>query len=164
MISQIKQFEGLSQTAVAPRWGEKHYTIGYGHYDESVQPGQKITEEQADRLLRKDLSVIEKSISKKLPNLLQKQFDAICSLCYNVGLTRFLKSGTYHYIDALHKASPIGCALRFGAWCLSGGKFLRGLLNRRCIEANWFLGEQYFKVSGRKLVPDPDGVEPNVPG
>lgn len=50
----LKKYEGFDEVA---RKGhkEKHLTIGHGHYGPDVKPGQRITREEADVLLQKDI-------------------------------------------------------------------------------------------------------------
>jgi len=48
--------------------GEKYFTIGYGHNGPDVKKGMKITEEQAENFLEKDIQSKINLIEKKLPN------------------------------------------------------------------------------------------------
>ena len=48
--------------------GEKYFTIGYGHNGPDVKKGMKITEEQAENFLEKDIQSKISLIEKKLPN------------------------------------------------------------------------------------------------
>jgi len=48
--------------------GEKYFTIGYGHNGPDVKKGMKITEEQAENFLKKDIQSKINLIEKKLPN------------------------------------------------------------------------------------------------
>lgn len=48
--------------------GESNYTIGVGHHGADVKKGMKITEEEAEQLLEKDIQSKLKLIERKLPN------------------------------------------------------------------------------------------------
>ena len=76
-VKLIKAFEGLSLTAIRLA-GEEYYTIGYGHYGKEVKPGQRITEAEAERLLRADLQKFEEWVNT-IPEFTtnQNQFDAL---------------------------------------------------------------------------------------
>lgn len=80
------------------------WTVGYGHaifYQDGTgiknfEDVKKlypqylnITIEQAEQLLSEDMSKLEPSINKILPNLNQNQFDAIADFCFNMGFSRF---------------------------------------------------------------------------
>ena len=90
-IDLIKIFEGLRLTAYKPVSTEKYWTIGYGHYGPDVFKNMTITKERAEDLLKQDLKKFE-AVVDKLSNLTQNQFDALVSICYNIGTTNFLKS------------------------------------------------------------------------
>ena len=77
-INLIKNFEGCRLTAY--KCPANILTIGYGHTGSDVHTGQKITQEEAEKLLRQDLIVHCNNVSKlvKVP-LNQNQFDALVS-------------------------------------------------------------------------------------
>ena len=87
-VELIKRFEGLELEAyqdIAGIW-----TIGYGHTGSDVQPGMKISERDAEELLRRDLKPREQAVegAVKVP-LNQNEFDALVSFVYNVGAAAF---------------------------------------------------------------------------
>ena len=105
-LTLIKSFETCSLVAYPdPGTGSEPFTIGWGHTGD-VKPGDKITQAEADRLLKKDIETAEKAVSKlvKVP-LTQNQFDALVSLTFNIGagkqgfagsrLLRLLNEGNY---------------------------------------------------------------------
>jgi lysozyme len=64
------------------------WTIGYGHTGD-VEPGQQITEHQADVVLASDLGWAEDCINLRAPNIGQNQFDALVDLVINIGCPAF---------------------------------------------------------------------------
>jgi GH24 family phage-related lysozyme (muramidase) len=88
-VNFLKSQEGCVLTAYKLQ-GETYYTIGYGHYGPDVYEGMTITEQQAEDLLRSDLSArFEPAVNNiavsKFPNMNQNQFDALISYTYNRG-------------------------------------------------------------------------------
>ena len=81
-INLIKQFEGCYLKAYRCPAGV--LTIGYG-CTVNVKEGQKITQEQADNMLMKELERFEIAIDKLGVKLNQNQFDALVSFSYNLG-------------------------------------------------------------------------------
>lgn len=121
-VDLIRQFEGLSLRAVKLA-GEAYYTIGYGHYGADVAPDQRITEAEAEALLRKDLAQFERWVAQYVPfQMNQNQFDALVSFTYNCGpgslkqlvtgrtpaqvvahMTAYTKSGSAAYTEGLRR-------------------------------------------------------------
>jgi lysozyme len=134
-IDLIKQFEGVALTAYKCPAGV--WTIAYGHTGD-VHPGQTITKEEAEALLRKDLDKFEKGISACLGGAASTddQFAAMVSLAYNIGLGAFKSSSVlrYHREGNLQKA-----AQSFLLWNKAGGKVLAGLQRRRKAESELYL-------------------------
>jgi lysozyme len=67
------------------------WTIGWGH-TRNVKEGDVITQEEADRIFREDLTDPETCANNASRRLNQNQFDAIVSLVYNIGWGNFDKS------------------------------------------------------------------------
>ena len=128
----IKSFEGFSRVACKAIPTEKYLTIGYGHYGKDVKPNQTITEAEAVKLLVKDLSGFVKKVNKynRKYGFTQNEFDALVSFCYNVGnIDGLTKNGT---------RTKAQIADKFLAYSYSGGKYIKGLYNRRVKERNLF--------------------------
>lgn len=134
-IELIKKHEGLRLKAYLCPAGK--WTIGYGH-TKDVKPGQVITEEEAERLLRDDLAIAENEINRHNLDINQNQFDALASFVYNVGVGNFRTSTLLKKIKANPNDESI--ADEFRRWVYSNGKKLPGLVKRREEEA-----ELYFK-------------------
>lgn len=138
-LDLIKRFEGFSAKAYPdPAHGWKVPTIGYGT-TAGVKPGDTITKEAAEELLREDVERFEQQVLRlvKVP-LTQGQLDALVSFTYNLGaanlsnstLLRLLNAGLYD--DA---------ALQFSRWNKAGGQVLAGLTRRRADERALFEGK-----------------------
>src|ERR1017187_5056213 len=83
-VALVKQFEGLYLTAY--RCPASVLTIGWGHTG-MVREGQQISEEQAEAFLQDDLGYVANTLVSILPTgtpINQNQFDALCSLCFNL--------------------------------------------------------------------------------
>ena len=87
-IELIKKYEGLRLTAYRCPAGV--WTIGYGH-TKGVKQGQKISSEEAEKLLIEDLTPIEKNIDKMGLKINQSQFDALVSFAMLCRAARCLK-------------------------------------------------------------------------
>ncbi len=92
-IELIKKFEGFSNTPYRCPAGKM--TIGYGHVIQAEREkfNNPITQDDADRMLYKDVKIAEATINKSVGvPLTQGQYDALVSLVFNWGGMNFLKS------------------------------------------------------------------------
>ena len=89
---KIKAWEGCRLTAYRCPAGV--LTIGYGHTGPDVTEGMTITGPQAVALFNADVDKFARSVEAVLAgvSLKQKQFDALVSLAYNIGLGNLKKS------------------------------------------------------------------------
>ena len=139
-LELIKEFEGFSANAyLCPA---KIPTIGYGNtfYEDGrkVKLGEQISKTDALELLEK---VVNKDFADKIfPSIkvpvTQNQFDAMCSLAYNIGTGSFLKSTLLKKVNAGDFA---GAGEEFLRWNKAGGKEVLGLTKRREREKQLFL-------------------------
>ena len=148
-VNLIKYFEGLhdgdlKKIGLQPKKCPAGiWTEGYGHamrgaggsfLKTAKMPNSTITLAQADELLKKDLSVFETIVERKINvPLKQNQFDALVSHTYNTG-----GSGTLFKL--INENAPIE---QIRNWWLNkyvtgGGILLRGLVERRKMEFNLF--------------------------
>lgn len=135
-LDLIKSFEGLSLKACKAIPTEKYYTIGYGHYGADVKAGQTITESEALNLLRTDVKLFENTVNSAIKvKVTQNQFDAMVSLCYNIGVGAFQSSDLVEFLN--NKKFWYGAA-EFPLWRKAGGSILIGLQNRRAKELSLF--------------------------
>lgn len=137
-IAMIKKWEGCRLQAYKCPAGV--WTIGYGH-TYGVKEGDKITQEDADRLLREDMELAIDCVAGNLleVGVTQNQFDALCSLVHNIGVRAF----SYSTLLRKVKANPEDETIRaeFERWVYAGGKVLQGLVNRRKDEANLYFSK-----------------------
>lgn len=128
-LDTIKTFEGLRLDAYLCPAGV--WTIGYGT-TRGVMKGDRITKEQAEKLLIEDVRQFEAAINKlvKVP-LKQGQFDALVVFCYNVGIGAFERSSLLKKLNAGdYSAAP----QELGRWVRAQGVRLEGLVRRRNAE------------------------------
>ena len=131
-INLLKQFEGLRLTAYKAHFSETYWTIGYGHYGPDVTKGMKITAEEAEKMLIKDLQSYEDKVNKydKTYKWNQNEFDALVSFCYNIGnIDQLTAKGTRSKDEVRNK-------IRAYVYC--NGYKLLGLINRRQKEYELF--------------------------
>jgi GH24 family phage-related lysozyme (muramidase) len=154
-VDLIKKSEGLRLDAYNDVAGVP--TIGYGHTGD-VTLGDRITSEEAARLLAQDTEWAEQAVSDNVDvPLTQDQFGALTSFTYNVGEGAFENSTL---LDKLNAGDYEGAQAEFGRWVNADGKQAAGLVQRRQEEAALFGGES----------PDGDAPEvldsnaPNNPG
>lgn len=93
-IALIKKYEGCRLNAYRDIAGV--LTIGYGHTG-GIKEGQRITQEQAEAYLKKDLEKFEKLVMKYGDRYRwgQNEFDALVSFAYNIGnIDKLTANGT----------------------------------------------------------------------
>ena len=136
----IASFEGLSLAAYLCPAGVA--TIGYGH-TKGVKMGARLASKvYANILLDEDLESYAAEVEKSLAATLvsQHEFDAMCSLAFNVGVTGFSSSSVLRQHKAGNKE---GAARAFMMWdkATIGGvlQSVSGLTRRRAAEAGLYL-------------------------
>jgi len=152
-IALVKQWEGLRTSAYQDAKGV--WTIGYGHTNAAGKPyvhkGMKISPEEADAILIRDLRIYERAVEKAVTvPLSDNQFAALVSFTYNVGEENLRKSTLLKKLNA----QDYDCVpTELIKWTRAGKKHLRGLKNRRVAEAGlWVKGEF---VASRDVRPQP---------
>lgn len=157
-LNLIKEFEGIrleSYKCPAGIW-----TLGIGHTSAAgppkVEPGMRITVQEAYDILNRDLDQYEAAVNKyvKVP-LTQNQFDALVSFVYNVGVGAFQKSTLLKKLNAGQYNAVPGELMK---WTKAGGKELAGLVRRRRAEAALWRG-----VDETASVDEYARVEPDLP-
>lgn len=134
-LDLIKKYEGLKLTAyLCPA---NVWTIGYGSTGKHVKQGMTITEEEAEQLLKDDVSRFEDCINDGIDvELTQEEFDALVCFAFNVGCGAFMGSTLRKLINEGKKTAA---AQQFLRWDKAGGKVLAGLARRRADERALFL-------------------------
>lgn len=114
------------------------WTIGWGSTGPGIHKGVTWTQEQADARFVQDISEkYGKAVNEMLGDTptTQNQFDALVSLCYNIGI-RALRNST---VMRKHKAGDhLGAARAFLMWNKNDGQVMRGLTRRRLAEADLY--------------------------
>lgn len=136
-LTLIKSFEGLRlESYPDPATGGRPWTLGYGH-TKNVSPGMSVTEEEATEWLRDDMDIAEKCINNSVKGVItQNQFDALCSLIFNIGCGNF-RSSTL--LRKLNEGEDIAAGDEFLRWDKAAGKKMAGLTRRREAERALFL-------------------------
>ncbi|OKP52146.1 muraminidase [Serratia marcescens] len=97
------------------------HTIGVGHTGlvdgKPVAMGMTISKEKSSDLLRFDLQWTERAINSANVTLNQNQYDALCSLVFNIGASAFNGSTLLRKLKAGDYA---GAADQFLAWKRAG--------------------------------------------
>lgn len=156
-LKLLKRWEGCKLTAYKCSAGV--LTIGYGHTSMAGSPkvkaGMKITQAQAEEILKRDLKKYEDAVRNGLRvPVSQKMFDAMTSLCFNIGPAAFQRSSVLKFTN---RGDFHGAAARFKMWNKAGGRVLRGLTNRRHDEAELYIDgidEIVPSVDASDVMPD----------
>lgn len=150
LLNIIKKYEGFSGTPYKDTDGK--YTIGYGTRcpDELVEKYQKtpMTEKEAEAELRKEMVTYEDAVNAFIDrhgvSFKQHQFDAVCSLVFNVGNSWLQKGETL--INALSTgATGNDLIYAFTIYSMSGGKRSVGHILRRLSESCIYLEGVYSR-------------------
>ncbi len=114
------------------------WTIGWGSTGPGIAKGVTWTQEQADARFVQDISErYGKAVNEMLGDspTTQNQFDALVSLCYNIGI-KALRGST---VMRKHKAGDyLGAARAFVMWNKNDGQVMRGLTRRRLAESDLY--------------------------
>lgn len=157
-IDLIKQFEGVRlESYVCPAG---ILTIGVGHTSAAgppkVVPKMKITYQEANEILARDLVKYESAVDRLVTvPLSQNQFDALVSFTFNVGEGALAKSTLLKKLNA-GKYSEVPAELM--KWTKGGGRELPGLVRRRRAEcALWrsVNDRSDIDVDEARVKPDP---------
>jgi len=121
-------------------------TIGYGHTGSDVRPGMTINEDRAEELLRQDIAVAEREISRSVKvELNQNEYDALTSFIFNVGNGAFRSSTLLRKLNEGRHDEVPGEMMK---WINSKGKKMTGLVNRRSAEAGLWSKGSFIQSSG----------------
>jgi lysozyme len=135
----IKSFEGCK--LIAYQCSAMRWTIGYGNtfFEDGtpVKPGDRITQERAEKLLDIIIKDFSDRIEKTIKTILtDNQKSALLSFTYNVGIANLQKSTLLKKVN--YNPNDPTIRLEFMKWNKAGGKVLNGLTRRREAEANLY--------------------------
>ena len=130
----IKSFEGYRGTAYQDQGGI--WTCGWGHTAPDVGPTTTCTLDQAEQWFMSDTASACGAVSRSVyVATTQNQFDAMVSLCYNIGAGNFSNSTLARDMNAHNYAAA---AAEFPKWDRVAGVPNAGLLRRRLAEQQLF--------------------------
>lgn len=141
-VKLIQSFESFSSKAYLDSIGLA--TIGYGTtiYPDGrhVALGDTCTQEEATNYMMHDLQNFETAINHAIHNTpTQNQFDAMCSLCYNIGIANFRASSVLRNFNNNKLEDAQHSFLLWDKVHVHGvSEELKGLLRRRLAEAVLF--------------------------
>ena len=140
LIEAIKRCEGFRGAAYRCPAGV--WTIGYGH-TYGVKCGDRMTREEAERVLRHDLLEFEAFVEKLDVSERQHKFDALVDFAFNVGCDALEGSTLLKKIRACRPDAEVREEFMKWVWATVGGKKrkLDGLVKRRKWEAARFFNE-----------------------
>ena len=120
-------------------------TVGFGHLITADDPDYSagLTPAQAAELFANDLAQqAEKPVQQAVDvDVSQQEFDAMCSLCYNIGAGNFSHSTLVRMLNGGAAVQAIGD--QFLRWDMVDGKPSNGLYARRIAERDIFLKGVY---------------------
>lgn len=141
-IAVVVPWEGKRNTAYQDHIGV--WTVCYGHTGTGVKPGLKVSDAQCDLWLRQDLKVAYETTEQCVPGELPRSVRAaFTSFAFNVGPGGkgrkdgmcMLKSGnTPSHVKLLNAGEYARACDMLLQWSSAGGKFSRGVYNRRVSE------------------------------
>ena len=134
-LALTKGFEGLRLEAYRDSGGV--WTVGYGHTGPDLLAGMKISQADADMMLRADVSAAVACVNGAVEEeISQAQFDALVDFCFNVGRGAFVRSSLLKYVNQGEFAIA---GQQFLMWVNVDGKRCEGLVKRRQAERAMFL-------------------------
>ena len=135
----LKSYEQFRPTAYAATGDERRrgiWTIGWGHTN-GVKENDVCSQAQGDAFLHADVFSAVATVNRLVARTLtQNQFDALVSLCFNIGSGNFAGSGLLKFVNA---GNDHAAAADFDNWDKQAGTVLPGLLRRREAEAQHYM-------------------------
>jgi lysozyme len=133
------------------------WTIGIGHTSSAgppkVTPGLIITEAECDAIFARDLVSYENAVAAAVKVPLERhEYDALVSLCYNIGQVGFARSTMVRRLNAGDRA---GAAAAFLMWNKPAA-----ILGRRRGERAQFFGQGYVARLGPDEAPKASSAPP----
>jgi len=145
---KIGEFEG--DRLVAYKCPAGIWTIGKGHTSAAGSPfvheGMVITQKESDAIFARDLIPYETVVNGCLKvQVSQSQFDALVSLCYNIGPDAFRRSSVVKHVNSREWDKVPADIMK---WTRGGGRELPGLVRRRRAEvAMWRMVDEQSPIT-----------------
>lgn len=138
-LELIKSFEKLRLRPYNDGVGVM--TIGWGHAIKKGERFTQITAQQAEDILRKDLTYAQVSVDSSVHvPLTDNEFAACVSLAFNIGGDEFAHSTLCRLLNQGNKAAAADAFKSWNKGTVNGKKVvLRGLVRRREAERTLFL-------------------------
>ena len=137
-LAMLQHFEGTVTHVYRDQVGIE--TVCTGHVvqpDDASWIADGVTRAECAAVLAEDVDRYARCVDEFVTvALTQNQFDALASLCFNIGETAFRKSTL---VRLLNEGDYTGAAAHFTDWRFAGGKPI--LFNRREHERLVFLGD-----------------------
>ena len=117
--------------------------IGYGHavtdeMDAAAQDSLTISEREARKLLRGDISVCEDAVRRVLKvNVTRNQFSAMVAFCYNVGQATFVNSSIVRHLNRGDEANAADAFLLYNKAAIEAEKRTVAVLTERRIKERY---------------------------
>jgi lysozyme len=147
-VALIDSFESCKLKAYPdPKTGGAPWTIGWGYTGPEVHEGLTCTQEQADAWRDQALARVALMVTGALRvEVNQNQFDALCSIVYNVGpggsqrdgILRLRSGAPSTLLRLVNTNDFAGAALEFLKWDSKGSSVQAGLDRRRAAEKALF--------------------------
>ncbi|MGJ8559125.1 MAG: lysozyme [Litorimonas sp.] len=160
----IKAFEGFRPDDRTLVTGTR--VVGYGHRLETDDDPVHMSRADAEEQLLDDLEPIEEIVNDEVhAPLSQGQFDALCSLAFNIGPEAFRTSDI---VRAMNNGRVLDAANGFDVWrkaTVNGKTYVvDALMRRRTAEKSLFLrNEPAVPAPSAMLQPQPDSTAPFGP-
>ena len=160
----IKAFEGFRPDDTTLVTGIR--VVGYGHRLSADDASAHMSRLEAEELLLEDLEPIEVLINDEVhAPLTQGQYDALCSLGFNIGLDALRQSDI---VRALNNGRVLDAANGFDVWrkaTINGETYVvDALMRRRTAEKSLFLrNEPAVPAPSAMLSPKKDSLAPLGP-
>ena len=148
-LALTKSFEGLRLEAYRDSGGI--WTVGYGHTGRDVKQGRRVSEFEAEVLLRADLRDAIQCVNRVVEvGLEQHHFDALVDFCFNAGRGNFERSSL---LGKVNLEDFEGATHQFGLWVNVNMEPVPGLVRRRAAEAVMFRGGVPLAAQPKPAVP-----------
>jgi GH24 family phage-related lysozyme (muramidase) len=133
-LAMIKKFEGFS---AKPYPDHKGFSIGYGHLIKAGENYTLVDKDQAEKILREDTRWAETAVNNAINvKITQNQFDAMCSLCFNIGAGAFNSSTVVRKTNENNRGAA---AAGFDLFNLASNQINKALVSRRSQEKALYL-------------------------